>query len=193
MKVEIKEEMPATFEEYAGISIAFQVNKIFDVKELRNDSSKFLLIERDLTVPYIKDYDAISGEHPVQWAKRFDMSNWAVFAAWAEGKRIGGAVVAFDTPELDILEERRDLALLWDIRIAPAARRHGAGSALLQAVEAWAKARGCRQLKVETQNINVMACTFYVQQGFTLATVNRFAYPDLPDEIQLFWYKELSD
>jgi GNAT superfamily N-acetyltransferase len=193
MKIEIKEESLATFREYAGIAIAFKVDKVFDIKELRNDSGKFSLIERVLPVPYVKDYDAISGEHPVQWAKRFDISNWGVFAAWTEGKRIGGAVVVFDTPELAVLEEHRDLALLWDIRVAPEARRHGVGSALLQAVESWAKARGCRQLKVETQNINVTACTFYAQHKFTLTTVNRFAYPDLPDEIQLFWYKELSD
>src|SRR5436853_4173548 len=103
MKIEIKEESLATFREYAGIAIAFKVDKVFDIKELRNDSGKFSLIERVLPVPYVKDYDAISGEHPVQWAKRFDISNWGVFAAWTEGKRIGGAVVFFDTPELAVL------------------------------------------------------------------------------------------
>ena len=65
------------------------------------------------------------------------------------------------------------------------------GFALLQAVEDWARARGCRQLKVETQNINVAACKFYARQGFVLAAVDRFAYPTLPHEIQLLWYKNL--
>jgi len=44
---------------------------------------------------------------------------------------------------------------------------------------------------VETQNINVSACRLYASQGFELRTVNRNAYPTLPDEIQLLWYKDL--
>ncbi len=53
------------------------------------------------------------------------------------------------------------------------------------------RSRGCHTLKVETQNINVPACRFYQRMGCTLGTVNRFAYPDLPDEIQLIWFKNL--
>jgi GNAT superfamily N-acetyltransferase len=191
MRVEISEEPITALEEYAKVPIAFEVSKVFDVKEPSNKGTKFSLSQRHLDIPYIKDYDAIDGENPVQWAKRFDMSNWGVFAAWAEGRRIGGAIVAFDTPGVMMLENRRDLAVLWDIRISPQVRHQGAGSALLQAVEAWAKARGCQQLKIETQNINVAACNFYAQQGFKLTTVHRFAYPNLPDEIQLIWCKEL--
>ena len=43
---------------------------------------------------------------------------------------------------------------------------------------------------VETQNVNVRACRFYARQGFALGAVNRDAYPDLPDEVLLLWYKE---
>jgi hypothetical protein len=56
----------------------------------------------------------------------------------------------------------------------------------------WARSRGCVELKVETQNINVPACLFYAGQGCQLRTVNRGAYPDLPHEIQLLWHKDLS-
>jgi hypothetical protein len=52
-------------------------------------------------------------------------------------------------------------------------------------------ARECRQLKVETQNINVPACRFYARQGCVLGVIDRFAYPTLPDEVQLLWYKDL--
>jgi hypothetical protein len=51
----------------------------------------------------------------------------------------------------------------------------------------------CRKLKVETQNINVPACRFYASQGCVLAAVNRMAYREPQDEIQLLWYKDLSD
>ena len=120
------------------------------------------------------------------------MSNWGVFAARVEGRRVGGAVVAFNTPGMIMLEGRDDLAVLWDIRVCPEARGRGVGSALFCAAEAWAKARGCRQLKVETQNINVAACRLYEHQGCMLTAIDRFAYPELPDEIQLLWYKVLA-
>lgn len=66
------------------------------------------------------------------------------------------------------------------------------GAALFYAVECWAHARGCTQLKVETQNINLPACRFYQRQGCVLGAVNRFAYPALPGEVQPLWYKALS-
>jgi hypothetical protein len=41
--------------------------------------------------------------------------------------------------------------------------------------------------------INVPACKFYQGHGFMLKAVNRFVYPELPGEIQLLWYKDLSE
>jgi GNAT superfamily N-acetyltransferase len=90
-----------------------------------------------------------------------------------------------------MLEGRRDLAVLWDLRVAPEARGQGVGAALFQAAEAWAAARGCRQMKVETQNVNVPACRFYASQGCVLGAIHRFAYPELPHEVQLLWYRDL--
>jgi GNAT superfamily N-acetyltransferase len=89
------------------------------------------------------------------------------------------------------LEGCRDLSVLWDIRVAPDARGKGIGSALFERVEAWAKANGCRQLKVETQNINVRACDFYARHGCELRAVHHAECPELPAEIQLLWYKDL--
>lgn len=191
MIVEVSEEPITALEEYAGIPIAFEVDSVLDVKEPVNSPGEFLLTEHSLGVPYVKDYDAIEGEQPSQWARRFDVSNWGLFAARVEGRRVGGAVVAFNTPELVMLEGHRDLAVLWDIRVSPETRGQGVGSALFRAAEVWARARGCRQLKVETQNINVRACRFYARQGCVLSAAHRSAYPELPDEIQLLWYKVL--
>jgi len=132
------------------------------------------------------------GEGPLQWAKRFDVSNWRLFVARVQGGRVGGAVVAYDTKGLDMLEGRTDLAVLWDIRVAPAIRGQGVGSALFQAVEAWATAKGCSRLKVETQNINASACRFYARQRCVVEAAHRGAYPNLPDEIQLLWCKDLG-
>ena len=71
-------------------------------------------------------------------------------------------------------------------------RRRGVGAALLDAAERRAVNRGASQLRVETQQINVPACRFYLRHGFSLESVRPDAYPDLPEEVQLLWRKSLA-
>jgi GNAT superfamily N-acetyltransferase len=149
------------------------------------------LSERTVDPPYVKDYDAL-GETPALWTTRFDTSQWRLLVGRVDGACVAGAVVAFGTPGLDMLEARTDLAVLWDIRVLPGLRRQGVGGALLRAAEGWALSMGCRQLKVETQNVNVPACRFYAGHGFELREARRGAYPQCPDEVQLLWYKTLA-
>jgi len=177
--------------EYARVPIAFTVDRVLDVTGRGTEADGFVLSERRLDVPYEKDYDAIAGEGPPHWARRFDLSNWAFFTARVAPQMIGGAAVAFDTPGLTLLEGRRDLAVLWDIRVSPDARRQGVGSALFAGVETWARRHGCTELKIETQNVNVAACRFYERQGCRLQAIDREAYPQFPEEIQLLWYKDV--
>lgn len=169
------------------------VDRVLDVTAPGSGLGGLVLVERRLGVPYRKDYDAHDGG-PAEWPRRFDLTRWGLFAAHDGGTLVGAAAVAFDTPGVDMLEGRRDLAVLWDLRVAPEARGRGVGTALFGfgAAEAWAAARGGRQLKVETQNVNVAACRFYARAGCVLGAIHRFAYPDLPDEVQLLWYKALG-
>jgi GNAT superfamily N-acetyltransferase len=189
--IEISEEPISAVAEYGRIPIAFEVHAVLDVIAEASNPTRFRLSERRVETPYLKDYDAIDDGSPAQWTQRFDTSKWGLLSARVGGQLIGGAAVAYDTPGLEMLEGRSDLAVLWDIRVVPAMRRHGVGSALFKAVKAWASARGCRQLKVETQNINMAACRFYARHGCELRAVHRDAYPEFPDEIQLLWYKDL--
>ena len=191
MTIEFAEEPIAAIPEYARVPIIFTVDRVFGVANRDDDSGRFALSELRIDAPYEKDYDAVAGEGPSQWALRFDLSNWALFTARFARRIVGGATVAFDTPGLTMLEGRRDLAALWDIRVAPEFRRQGVGSALFERVEVWSKLHGCRQLKIETQNTNVPACRFYERQGCQLRAIHRAVYPDLPEEIQLLWYKDL--
>jgi len=64
--------------------------------------------------------------------------------------------------------------------------------ALFQAAGDWARAHGCGWLKIETQNVNVAACRFYQKMGCSLGGIDRFAYPQLPGEVQLLWWKALQ-
>jgi streptothricin acetyltransferase len=183
------EEPVSALAEYGGISIAFEVSEMFDVITEADGCAR--LEVRRVPVPYVKDYDAIDGG-PMRWAERFDLSNWGFFSALRDAQCVGRAAVARDTSALEMLEGLSDVALLWDIRVAPFARRRGVGSALFDAVVTWARSRGCLQLTVETQNTNVAACRFYAREGCALRTVKRGAYPALPDEVQLIWCKDLG-
>lgn len=189
--VEVLEDPKTTLAEYKTIPISFEVNSVFDVLDRSSGRDELLLVGRKLEVPYIKDYDTIDGEHPTQWATRFDLSNWGFLAAHVGGPRVGGAAVAFNTPNLDMLDGRSDIAVLWDIRVAPQVRGQGIGSALFDAAETWSRSKGCRKLIIETQNLNVPACRFYQRLGCDLVAANRLVYPALPNEIQLIWQKAL--
>lgn len=174
--------------EYAAVPIAFEVTSVLVADT--DTGPPFVLTQRHLDRPYVKDYDAI-GEGPLEWEHRFDTSQWGMFLARANGLSVGGATIAFGTPGLDVLEERGDLAVLWDIRVAPAHRGRGVGRALFKAAEAWALTRGCLELKIETQNVNVPACRFYAAVGYELRVVREEAYPQCPGEAQFLWYKTL--
>ncbi|HEV7836720.1 MAG TPA: GNAT family N-acetyltransferase, partial [Gemmatimonadaceae bacterium] len=161
------------------------------VMEVTREGSLITLTERETDRP-TKDYDVFPGEGPASWPKRFKMSGWRFFAARIDGERVGGAAIVARSDAVELLEGRSDLALLWDIRVAPAARRTGVGSALLQGVESWARDQRITTIKVETQDINVPACRFYLRHGYVLRSAIPNAYRDFPDETQLLWYKEIG-
>lgn len=194
MSLDIWEEAPtlAVLAEHAAIPIAFVVDRILKVRLLDGGLGGMSLTEAAVTDPYVKDYDAIEGAGPERWPGRFDISNWRLICARRDGVRAGGAVIAVKIPGLDMLGGRDDVAVLWDIRVSPPERGGGIGSALFRAAGDWAGARGCRWLKIETQNINVPACRFYQKMGCTLGALDRFAYPGQPAEVQLLWWKALA-
>lgn len=173
--MQIIEESSADLPEYARVSIAFEVREQLAVDGVTQGLSGLLLRLEPVPVPYVKDYDGLPGHHPAEWASRFDMGQWGVLAARVAGRRVGGAVIAWNTPGVDLLAGREDLAALWDLRVAPAMRGQGVGSALFRHATQWAASRGARWLKVETQNMNVPACRFYARQGCVLGAIDQFA------------------
>jgi GNAT superfamily N-acetyltransferase len=187
---------PELLVEYTRIPIAFEVRSVYRVEELSPDMPGFRLVEELLAESYIKDYDRYDGPDgaAVNWSRHFDVTRWGFFIAREEGRAVGGAAVAFDTPALHMLEGRTDLAVLWDIRVAPGQRHLGIGTGLFRRAADWAREKGCRLLKIETQNVNVPACRFYTRQGCTLGGINRFHYTgDEADETLLLWYLDLTE
>ena len=86
MHVEIREEPLSHLAEHARISIAFEVDRVFDVTVQDHGPGRFRLVERRLYAPYVKDYDAIAGNYPADWARQFDLSNWGLLSARIEGR-----------------------------------------------------------------------------------------------------------
>lgn len=191
MEIKIVEETPEVLPDYEKVSIAFSVKTFFRVELIENGLGGVKLFEEKIEKPFVKDYDANIEDRPLQWSKRFDLSNWRFLSAFVDGERVGAAAVAWNTPEIFMLEGREDLACLWDLRVAPDYRGKGIGHQLFTSAVNWAKEKKCRLFKVETQNINVPACRFYVSQGCHLGAFGLHAYPDELNEIQLVWYRNL--
>ncbi len=189
MNIEIEEKPITGLAEYGKIPIRFEVKSVYEVRG--NDPASAKLIEKTIPNPWIKDYDAIKGEEPIRWAERWDISKWGMLIAHMDGRWIGGCVLAYNTDGVHKLEGRNDITVLWDLRVHPEFRRKGIGTRLLASAIQWTKSRNCKKLKIETQNINVDACKFYKKQGCILEKINRFAYKEFPDEIELIWSVKL--
>jgi GNAT superfamily N-acetyltransferase len=180
--------------QYSTVPIRFEVKSQLSLELPNGGLGGIVFHEEDVIPPYTKDYDEAGDGAPILWLERFDTTNWILFLALEQGNPVGGAAVAFDTPEIRMLRDREDISVLWDIRVHPAHRRSGIGVALLGEAAKRSKERNCRYLQAETQNVNVPACRFYARQGCLLGDVVRFAYraPHLAHEVMIVWYLDLA-
>jgi len=79
-----------------------------------------------------------------------------------------------------------------DIAVKSAARKKGVGTSLLNKAEEWARNRGLSGFMLETQDINLGACRFYIKNGFHLGGVDIMLYENYENKAEkaLFWYKK---
>jgi GNAT superfamily N-acetyltransferase len=178
---------PSRYADYAAISPAFTVSAILECLPVAGGLGGLLLRERPVLVPYGK-YE--HEEVPADWARCYDLSSWGLYLATDGGRPVGGAAVAPPLEGMLASQGRSDVAVLWDLRVAPPERGRGVGRALFLASAAWARERGYRTLSIETQNANLPACRFYARMGCELAEVRRFGYaacPPVAHEALLIW------
>jgi streptothricin acetyltransferase len=176
---------------YSTITSYLKVESLLEVKVLDDGFGGMAFKEKKIARPYKKDYRE-AGE-PFSWLN-FNTSNWVMFVIQSGERPIGGLVVACKTPELRMLNGRNDLADVWDIRVHPDFQGKGVGTKLFTKAVEWSRKEGYKQLCVETQNVNVPACRFYIKQGCVLGGVNRYAYyatPAFAEEVQLIWFMDL--
>ena len=195
MAVTVRATGPEILPVYSEIDMRFAVESVLRIDPIDGGLGGMRMVEEPVEA-YVKDYDGIvDGEGgPTHWATRWDISNWGIFVAEDDGRLVGGATVAWNTEGVDMLEGRADIACLWDLRVAPEHRGRGLGRRLFAAAVEFARGKGCTQLKIETQNINVAACRFYARQGARLGCIHRFGYAGcapVAHEALLLWYVEL--
>lgn len=183
-----------TLTEYSSIPMIYEAKDMLSIELIDNGIGGIIFHEKVIATPFIRDFDALEGEKPVRWVKNFNTANWVLFLAREEGVPLGGATVVTRTPEVNMLRGRNDLAVLWDIRVKPEHKRLGIGTKLFRAAADWSRNQKLDYLKIESQNINIPACRFYIKQGCELGEVNRFAYtnPVLIPETMLVWYLDLT-
>ena len=194
MDVTLVDESPPCLRDYATVTSALVVSERVDVALLEGGICGGRIRGRAVERPFVKDYDALAGQHPEQWGRRWDLtSGWWFGGAFVGKKRVGGVAVALDVRQVEGSGVAGDegVALLWDVRVSPEFRRQGVGRKLIELAEERARCRGVRRMRVETQDVNVAACRFYARGGYRLVAINRGAYAELPEEVQLIWEKGL--
>ena len=186
-KIKYSEIKLEQLEEYGNIPFYYDTTEKYELIKMNNglDGIKMKLIKVPL---FHKDF----GARTSHWIELFDLKNWKFFAAYDEdNKMIAGCTIATRTDNCDMLEKRKDLAVLWDIRVSNEYKHQGIGQRLFDMAKKYAKNNGFKQLKVECQNTNPAAIKFYHKQGMVLHSINEYAYPDCPNEAQLLWYLDL--
>src|SRR5438876_1599541 len=156
----------------AGLDNSFTTDRIYRVTR---DDLSFTVTEERVDPPLHKAYGSIAHlEPPLQEAD---------FTVVAEQ---GGGLVGVAAVKYERWNRRVEV---WHVYVAPAARRSGLGTALLNETEAFARSAGARCLWVETQNVNYPAIQFYRRAGFRFCGLDESLYDPEgpgPGEIALF-------
>lgn len=183
--MEIREEPLDRVMEHERIPIAFTCTSRLDAAQLLKGNWVETLV-----TPWQKDYDGYPEDLPRATVARFP-GKWGLIAAFEGEKRLGGILLLTDAPSFDLLEGRKDLAMMPDVRVHPDGRGKGVGRALVEEALKWSRRNNCVEMRVETQDVNVSACRFYAAMGFRVYSVNPNAYGPGYDETQILWTREV--
>ena len=195
MSLDIQEIGVDLFPLYDAIPNCFRVKSVLRVEVVDGGLGGFRFTEEKVAEPFIRDYDSQNDDNPTSWAARFDTSKWGIFLARDGDRPLAAATIAIDAAVYPMDRfQRKDLAVLWDIRVHPDERRRGIGARLFKYAVDWSRRKGYGQLGMETQNTNVPACRFCAKQGCQLGAIHRYGYAGCPDaahEVMLLWYLDL--
>ncbi len=186
-----KEVDKSYLEVYDSVDMLVHVRSIYVLEKINRGLGGFVLKEEPVE-EYWKDFRKY--EKASDYEKEFDITNWEFFMAFDEDRPVGAATVVSRTGNVNMLEGREDLSVLWDIRVSNDYKHKGIGQKLFDMAKNWSVRQGFKQLKIECQNNNVPACKFYHKQGAVLSKIDEYAYykdVDIRNEVQFIWYLEL--
>lgn len=147
--------------------------------ELRSDSKRVtadfheVRLPRSVTVLYPRDPSALADE----WTKR------DVLLVAVQGELSVGYISA--------VEDRASAAVrVMDLVVSQASRRQGAASALLTAIQSWAKERSVQRIVLETQSKNHPYIRLAQKFGYEFCGYNDQYYPTR--DVALFFGRALK-
>ena len=103
------------FPQYDQIPMRLNVTSYYKIDKINGGLGGLYLIETPVE-PYIKDFCTGEDTYVSRW-ERWNLTNWAFFMTFDGEKPIGAATVASRTKNVNMLDGRNDLAVLWDIRV----------------------------------------------------------------------------
>jgi GNAT superfamily N-acetyltransferase len=195
MSFEIKRVGTEMLPLYAGISESFRVESVLRVTPVDRGLGG-LALEGHEVKPYVKWAEQPDRETgPTSWPEKYEVEKWGIFVAFSGGEPLGGIAIGADAPGgLRSAFEEGDVAVVWDVRVHPEARRRGIATELFTRGADWARERGFRRLKLEVTSANLPMCRLCVKVGCELAAIHRYGYetvPEASDEAMLIWFYEL--
>lgn len=117
----------------------------------------------------------------LDWSAYIDSDQKIVLLAFHEDACIG---------QIRLVKDWNRFAYIENIAVKKDFRKSGVGHLLLEAAEAWAKEQSLIGLSLEAQNDNLIACRFYVKEGFVLGGVDTLKHSANAEiDITLYWYK----
>jgi hypothetical protein len=118
----IKQVDTTYFPQYDTIPMQVHVGHEYRLVK-QNNGLGGITFEETPVEPYIKNFCVGKDESVTRWS-RWDLSNWGFFMAFDGDKPVGAAAIATRTKDINMLCERDDLAVLWDIRVADGYKHH---------------------------------------------------------------------
>ena len=117
----------------------------------------------------------------LDWTTYIDSNEKIILLTFYEDVCIG---------QIRLVKDWNRFAHIENIAVKKDFRKSGVGHLLLEAAETWAKEQSLIGLSLEAQNDNLIACRFYVKEGFVLGgvdTLKQSANPKI--DLTLYWYK----
>jgi ribosomal protein S18 acetylase RimI-like enzyme len=159
------------------LDTSFTTDRVYRVQR---DELAFRLIEEWVDPPLRKDYGPISAVD-----SQLPEAECALMA------EENGAPAGFAAAEYVSWNRR---VIVQHLYVDSGWRRRGVGTALMNALDEFARSAGARCLWVETQNVNYAAIRFYRRSGFRLCGLDDSLYDPAGasgDEVALFFVRDV--